>query len=83
MLIWNWETPMPTNGEELNEKIGYYKQALEVFAQAGDKKRQADVYKDLGDLYHVAGKICTSPDRVAKSSGSVPLHQLPASAGGI
>jgi two-component sensor histidine kinase len=44
------------NGEELNEKIGYYKQAMEVFAQASDKKRQADVYKDLGDLYQLQGK---------------------------
>jgi two-component sensor histidine kinase len=45
------------HGEELKQKIGYYKQALEVFAQAGDKQRQADVGKDLGDLYSLQGKL--------------------------
>jgi tetratricopeptide (TPR) repeat protein len=43
------------HGEELNEKIGYYKLALEFFSKVGDKKRQADVYKDLGDLYQLKG----------------------------
>jgi tetratricopeptide (TPR) repeat protein len=38
-------------GEELNEKIKYYQQTKQAFTQAGDKKRQADVGKDLGDLY--------------------------------
>ncbi|MBD0257608.1 MAG: tetratricopeptide repeat protein, partial [Cytophagales bacterium] len=44
-------------GEELKEKIGYYQQALQGFAKANDKKKQADVHKDLGDLYTVQGSV--------------------------
>jgi two-component sensor histidine kinase len=41
--------------EELNEKIGYYQQASGWFARAKDKRKQADVHKDLGDLYQLQG----------------------------
>ncbi len=42
-------------GEELGPKINYYRQALGWFGRANDKKRQADVHKDLGDLYMLQG----------------------------
>lgn len=38
-------------GEELKEKIKFYTQALKIFRQADNKKSQADILKDLGDLY--------------------------------
>jgi tetratricopeptide (TPR) repeat protein len=43
------------SAEELKEHIGYYQQAMQVFGQAGNKQRQADVGKDLGDLYSLQG----------------------------
>ncbi|HEX8529865.1 MAG TPA: tetratricopeptide repeat protein [Cytophagales bacterium] len=42
-------------GEELGVKIGYYQQALGWWVRAGDRKKQADVHKDLGDLYAQQG----------------------------
>ncbi|MBD0254971.1 MAG: hypothetical protein ICV83_04565, partial [Cytophagales bacterium] len=36
-------------GREIKEKIKYYQQALQLFLQAGNRRRQADVRKDLGD----------------------------------
>jgi two-component sensor histidine kinase len=44
--IWNKKT---------KERISYYWQALPWFAKAKDIKKQADVYKDLGDLYQIQG----------------------------
>ncbi|CAA9286865.1 MAG: Two-component system sensor histidine kinase [uncultured Cytophagales bacterium] len=43
-------------GEELDTKINFYQQALDWFAKAKDKRKQADVHKDLGDLYQLQGK---------------------------
>ena len=42
-------------GRELEEKIAYYRRALDAFGRAGQPKRQADVHKDLGDLYGLQG----------------------------
>jgi two-component sensor histidine kinase len=44
------------DGEEYEAKISSYRQALEIFTQAGNRRRQADVGKDLGDLYQLQGK---------------------------
>jgi two-component sensor histidine kinase/tetratricopeptide (TPR) repeat protein len=41
--------------EELKERISYYQQALTWFIKAKDTKQQADIHKDLGDLYQVQG----------------------------
>jgi two-component sensor histidine kinase/tetratricopeptide (TPR) repeat protein len=46
--------------EEVKKKIFYYQQALEVFSQAGNKRRQADIHKDLGDLYQLQGNYAHS-----------------------
>jgi tetratricopeptide (TPR) repeat protein len=50
-----WGNTYANYGEELNEKISYYQQGLQLFARAGNKMRQADVHKDLGDLYGLQG----------------------------
>ena len=42
-------------GEELGEKIKYFQLAKEAFGQAGNTKGQADLGKDLGDLYYLQG----------------------------
>ncbi|MBC7827590.1 MAG: hypothetical protein H7122_07585 [Chitinophagaceae bacterium] len=38
-------------GEELEQKIVLYGHALQNFEQTDNKRRQADILKDLGDLY--------------------------------
>ncbi|MDO1449929.1 histidine kinase dimerization/phosphoacceptor domain -containing protein [Rhodocytophaga aerolata] len=43
------------HGEELMEKIKYFQLAKQAFAQAGSTQRQADLGKDLGDLYQLQG----------------------------
>ncbi len=43
------------HGGELDAKIKYYRQAQQTFAQAGNPRGQADVGKDLGDLYQLQG----------------------------
>ncbi len=42
-------------GKELDTRIIHYQQALQWFARAGDVKGQADVHKELGDLYQEQG----------------------------
>jgi two-component sensor histidine kinase/tetratricopeptide (TPR) repeat protein len=39
------------DGEEFTQRIKFYKQALPFFTQSGNKKRQADVHKDIGDFF--------------------------------
>jgi two-component sensor histidine kinase len=55
-----WGNTYANSGEELNEKINYYQQGLQLFANAGNKKRQADVHKDLGDLYQLQGSTASA-----------------------
>ncbi|WP_192348561.1 tetratricopeptide repeat protein [Algoriphagus sp. Y33] len=50
-----WGNTYANFGEELNEKINYYQEGLQFFESAGDKMRQANVHKDLGDLYRLQG----------------------------
>jgi two-component sensor histidine kinase len=52
-----WGNTYTNSGEQLNKKINYYQQGLELFARAGNKMRQADVHKDLGDLYGMQGSM--------------------------
>ena len=40
-------------GEEINKKITYYQRGLQGFVKAGNTLRQADVHKELGDLYQL------------------------------
>jgi two-component sensor histidine kinase/tetratricopeptide (TPR) repeat protein len=42
-------------GQDLEEKIRCYRQGLQWFVRAGNRRRQADVRKDLGDLYTTKG----------------------------
>jgi tetratricopeptide (TPR) repeat protein len=44
-------------GEERKERIRHYEHALQLYTQTGNKKRQADVLKDLGDLHLGDGSI--------------------------
>ncbi len=39
-------------GEERKERIRHYEHALQQYTQTGNKKRQADLLKELGDLYY-------------------------------
>lgn len=42
-------------GAELDQKIKYFQQGLQGFVQLNNIRRQADVHKDLGDLYQLQG----------------------------
>ncbi|WPP48732.1 histidine kinase dimerization/phosphoacceptor domain -containing protein [Catalinimonas niigatensis] len=50
-----WGNTYANYGEDLNEKINYYQQGLQLFATTANKIRQAEVHKDLGDLYQLQG----------------------------
>jgi two-component sensor histidine kinase len=65
-------------GEELKEKINYYQQALPWFAQAGSTKKQADVHKDLGDLYGLAGNSAQALIELRKALALYRSIQYPA-----
>jgi two-component sensor histidine kinase len=59
--------------EELSTKISYYQQALQGFTTAQDKKKQADVHKDLADLYALHGDYGQS---LVNSHKALGLYQF-------
>lgn len=54
-------------GEELQEKITFYRQALKSYEQTQNKRKQADVLKDLGDLYGLQSNFSLSLVQLQKS----------------
>ena len=54
-------------GAELEEKICYYHLALQSFTEAHLERRQADVLKDLGDLYQLRGNRAQAMLELRKS----------------
>jgi two-component system, sensor histidine kinase PdtaS len=54
-------------GEEGNDKIKSYQRALQLFTQAGNKAKQADVYTYLGDVHGVLGDYPQSLIELRKS----------------
>ncbi len=43
------------HGEGLKVKMQYYQQALQLFTKAGNRRKQADVLKSIGDIYNFGG----------------------------
>lgn len=63
------------DGDELIQKTKFYRQALKLFAQDGRKRRQADVLKDLGDLYIYRESI-RKRRLTSQSTSSLSVYQL-------
>jgi two-component sensor histidine kinase/tetratricopeptide (TPR) repeat protein len=59
-------------GEELAERIRCLQQAEGAFIKAGNKKRQADCLKELGDLHQIQGNL---PQALAELKQALQLYQ--------
>ncbi|MBD0259596.1 MAG: tetratricopeptide repeat protein, partial [Cytophagales bacterium] len=55
------------SGEGSVWRIKHYRQALQRFVKVGDRKKQADVRKELGDLYQVQGEYRAALIELRKS----------------
>lgn len=54
-------------GNDLEQRIYYYKKALPVFKETGDLKQVAITLQVLGDFYHIKGDISTSLNYLQQS----------------
>ena len=55
------------SGSEVTDKIRYFRKAEELYAQTGEKLKQAFTLKDLGDFYQLWGKDSLALEALHKS----------------